>query len=944
MPFTITAPSRYIVVVRGGVEVSRNLTVEDAIEAAYAHALKTGDGEYRIRYPERVLKAYGILNPGSDTEAPTQPQSLFADAQSATTINLYWAASTDNVGVEGYQIWRDGVPITTTANTFYTDSGLTPSTLYSYTVSAYDAAGNGSAQSTADTATTLANAAPVWSIGAQALTTSVAYNISLLDYCTDADFDPLAFSTVSGSFPPGISANYTTKTIGGTPTTVGNYSVVVRASDGITYTDQTISFEVLNADTTAPSVPTDLAGVGEGGERIDLTWTASSDTTVANARTSGLAGYKVYRDGSLRATLGAVTTYADTTVAADTGYSYTISAFDAAGNESAQTAAVVVSTSAFGWTIANTPYTVPGTWLSLTADQEYDVSVHANTTSGSPVWSITTQSKNGIAGSYGFTIDALGVVAVPANLPDPASVSTPDQYTVVVDLADATLADAESDWLARSTASGVVWAHDFRSAAEVENFIDVDPSVTTTVYDPTPAFTGGTVDHVIPGNVPSTISSITSLGANSLRVVTTSPLDLTTSDTVRFFNLPAPWDGFNDSLNGGSGLVESWTVTAVNSATSFDLSAVSFRTDLWPSINTTGFSAYSGPTSATAQRCRNSRGSWNRPMSALLAGGNGLTSNDPGIANLGMPGRTWDPVYNANRHYRYRADWYGHADYAARIATWPDWSGASQSDQYRGSDFWVQWRIKISASRYQASAAAIRNSSGLKYFAMWATGPSTPLHEIVWSDYNTPNAPYANYAASDGGIVSGYTGAGYSLAFNDGGSSMQGGGDFASTCVWTGNYPASPTACFNIVPDEWYVFLLHVIPGKQVSNWSGWPNSADATLGTGIQLWGASQSRIDAMVAAGQRATYQKIYDKVGSTAFPFQYDNWNPSAYNSANPPPAWNNVMFWTYQNNLPQAYGWTRKLTQVIFKKGNGAQNQTLSVGSVNPETDGIPCPQV
>jgi hypothetical protein len=510
-------------------------------------------------------------------------------------------------------------------------------------------------------------------------------------------------------------------------------------------------------------------------------------------------------------------------------------------------------------------------------------------------------------------------------------------YTASLDLDE--VAGAEADWLTRSTAANVVWAHDFRTAAEVTNFIDADPALTTTTYDSTPVFTGGSVVHSIPSNLPSTIVSITRLTSTSVRVVTTSSLGLTTSDYVRFFGLVSPWDGLNDSVDGGSGLIEKYQVTVVNSSTSFDLSTVTLNSGYWPTFNPP-VTAYSGPTAATAQRCRVSVGNWSRPTSAFLAGSNGLAVNDPGVA-LGMPGRTWNTTWDAQRHYKYRSDWYGHADYASRMAVWPDWAATPQTNQYRGSDFWVQWRIKISASRYQASSAAIRNSSGLKYFAMWATGPSTPLHEVVWSDANTASAPYANYAASDGGFVSGYTGAGTSKAFDEG-SSMQAGGDYASTCLWTGNFPASPTSCFNIVPDEWYTFLLHVIPGKHVTSWTGWPTVPSAADGTGLQLWAASQSRITTMRAAGQTATYQKIFDKVGANAYPFAYDNWNPAAFTNADPPPGWNTVLFWTYQNNLPQPYGWTRHLTQVIFKKGSGVQNQNYT--TVNPDTDGIPCPQV
>jgi len=91
---------------------------------------------------------------GGDTTAPTVPGSFTATAAGQTTVNLAWTASTDAVGVTGYTITRNGTTVTTTATgTSYSDTGRTAGTLYTYTISAHDAAGNASATATA-TATT----------------------------------------------------------------------------------------------------------------------------------------------------------------------------------------------------------------------------------------------------------------------------------------------------------------------------------------------------------------------------------------------------------------------------------------------------------------------------------------------------------------------------------------------------------------------------------------------------------------------------------------------------------------------------------------------------------------------------------------------------------------------------------------------------------------------
>lgn len=86
----------------------------------------------------------------SDTTAPSTPTNLTATVNSSSQIALSWTASTDNGGgdaVTGYKVYRNGTQVGTASTNSYSDTGLTPSTLYAYTVAAYDAAGNVSAPS-----------------------------------------------------------------------------------------------------------------------------------------------------------------------------------------------------------------------------------------------------------------------------------------------------------------------------------------------------------------------------------------------------------------------------------------------------------------------------------------------------------------------------------------------------------------------------------------------------------------------------------------------------------------------------------------------------------------------------------------------------------------------------------------------------------------------------
>jgi hypothetical protein len=105
------------------------------------------------------LSSGGGGSPGLDTAAPTVPTNLTASATSSTQISLSWTASTDNVGVSGYKVTRNNVQLSqTVTGTSFTDSGLSASTNYTYSISAFDAAGNNSSPSTSASATTLPTA------------------------------------------------------------------------------------------------------------------------------------------------------------------------------------------------------------------------------------------------------------------------------------------------------------------------------------------------------------------------------------------------------------------------------------------------------------------------------------------------------------------------------------------------------------------------------------------------------------------------------------------------------------------------------------------------------------------------------------------------------------------------------------------------------------------
>ncbi|MEU9010225.1 carbohydrate binding domain-containing protein [Streptomyces sp. NPDC048479] len=91
---------------------------------------------------------------GGDTQAPTTPTNLRSTAKTSSSVSLAWNASSDNVGVTGYDVYQGPTRALTVTGTSATVSGLAASTSYSFTVRARDAAGNLSAASTAVSVTT----------------------------------------------------------------------------------------------------------------------------------------------------------------------------------------------------------------------------------------------------------------------------------------------------------------------------------------------------------------------------------------------------------------------------------------------------------------------------------------------------------------------------------------------------------------------------------------------------------------------------------------------------------------------------------------------------------------------------------------------------------------------------------------------------------------------
>ncbi len=146
-------------------EIYRNGQLRAVVGNVTTYADTTVNAEVAYQYTVRALDVKQNRSDASntatvtvpDTVAPTVPGNLVAQAVSGARVDLAWTASTDNVAVAGYEVYRNGVLLAAIGNvTTYADTLVTPLTSYEYTVRAVDAKQNRSAAGNVATATTLA--------------------------------------------------------------------------------------------------------------------------------------------------------------------------------------------------------------------------------------------------------------------------------------------------------------------------------------------------------------------------------------------------------------------------------------------------------------------------------------------------------------------------------------------------------------------------------------------------------------------------------------------------------------------------------------------------------------------------------------------------------------------------------------------------------------------
>lgn len=189
---------------------------------------------------------------GVDVTAPTAPV-LSASGTTSTSTNLSWTGSTDAVGVTGYDVYQGASLIGSTASTAYTVTSLTPSTTYSFTVKAKDAAGNISAASNSVSVTTLAG-------------TSVTYCTATATNTADERIGNVKFGTIN---------NTSTGTAGYENFT----SVATNVTRGAAYTISITPVWTSTQYNEAYAVYIDYNKDGDFTDSGELVWTKSASQT-----------------------------------------------------------------------------------------------------------------------------------------------------------------------------------------------------------------------------------------------------------------------------------------------------------------------------------------------------------------------------------------------------------------------------------------------------------------------------------------------------------------------------------------------------------------------------------------------------------------------------------------------------------------------------------------
>jgi chitodextrinase/formylmethanofuran dehydrogenase subunit C len=308
-------------------------------DSTYTYYVIAFDGAGNSSIPSNIKTVDTVV----DTEKPTIPTKLSMASRTGHTVSLTWAASTDNVSVKGYEIYRDGILIATSATNIFTDTGLIPDTTYNYCVSAFDNAGNKSEKSTElssspvmphITRVTPSDGTAIGGTGKQLAVYMTNSNNYVGAYATfEYSIDGTNWTSIKTDTGASWNSNEIWFSVNWNYTGIaqsGSVKIKYTVYDSAKDSDSVIV--TYDLDRLAPSSPLNLTAISKEGT-IDLKWEASPELDTNS--------YKVYRsvEADGKWTLAGTVTGRSNVYFKDTGlesgktYYYKVSAVDNLGLE-----------------------------------------------------------------------------------------------------------------------------------------------------------------------------------------------------------------------------------------------------------------------------------------------------------------------------------------------------------------------------------------------------------------------------------------------------------------------------------------------------------------------------------------------------------------------------------------------------------------------------------
>ena len=310
--------------------------------------------------------AYKAATTPPDTMPPTMPTNLAVTNSTMASVSLNWTASTDNIGVTGYDLYLSGVPTGTTTNTSATFNGLTCGTQYGFGVDAYDAAGNKSTITSLNASTaacdtippTVAMTAPANNSTVSGSSVTLSANASDNIGVTGVQFqlDGTNLGAALTAAPYGM--NWDTTIVSNGQHTL---TAVARDAAGNTATSSAVTVTVSNVDATPPTVnlTAPVSGAYVHGTAVALSANASDNVAVAKVQ------FQI--DGSNIGTADTTAPYTaswNTTSVTDGQHVVTATATDTSGNATSASETVTVDNTA-----PTVAMTAPANGASVTGSQ-----------------------------------------------------------------------------------------------------------------------------------------------------------------------------------------------------------------------------------------------------------------------------------------------------------------------------------------------------------------------------------------------------------------------------------------------------------------------------------------------------------------------------------------------------------------------------------------------